>query len=160
MKKKKCNENWARDEFRSATFGDKRLTNRLIGLVNELSFRPDKTINGALEDNSSTKACYRFFDNDSVTKDRLLDPHIEQTHERMKKHGVVLAIQDTTYYGFNKHIKTKGLGGIGKYPNMENPVQGLIGHATLAFTPAGLPLGLLGHDVWARPEGGIGERNY
>lgn len=158
MKKVNDSKNWADQEFRLATFGDKRLHDRLIKSVNQISFCPDKTINAAFEDHAATKACYRFFDNNSVTKEKILKPHIEQTHKRMAKHPVVLAIQDTTYYEFNKHTKTEGLGSIGKYPNMENPVQGLIGHATLAFSPAGIPLGLLGHDIWARPEKGIGQR--
>ena len=151
-------ENWANEEFRSSYFGDKRISKRLIQVVNNLSFRPDKTINGAIEDYSSTKACYRFFENEQVTKSKILSPHVEQTHARMKKHSVVLAIQDTTFINYNRHKQTTGLGSIGKYPDMENPVQGVIAHTTLAFTPLGLPLGLLDQAIWSRPEKGHGLR--
>ena len=47
---------WIRAEFRSADFGDKRLTDRLVQIGDELGSSPAESIPGACEDWASTKA--------------------------------------------------------------------------------------------------------
>jgi hypothetical protein len=59
---------------------------------------------------------------------------------------VVLAIQDTTELDFSGHAATRGLGQIGNQYG-----RGLLAHSILACTDSGVPLGLLGQAVWARP---------
>ncbi len=96
-----------------------------------------------------TKGAYRFFDNDICDSATLLAPHINETIERIKGHKVILAVQDTVFYGF-RHPNTTGLGPIGKSDS--DTGRGLVMHHTLAFTTKGLPLGTLTQKVWARDE--------
>lgn len=68
----------------------------------------------------------------------------------------VLAMQDTVFFSYGKHPKTKGLGPIGK-SNVPGE-RGLIMHNALAFTTSGVPLGLLSQCIWVRGE--IPEEDY
>jgi hypothetical protein len=65
----------------------------------------------------------------------------------MAQHRVILALQDTSELSYSTHLQTKGLGPIGNNSLWQ---QGLLLHTTLAVTPAGLPLGILTQEVWAR----------
>ena len=65
-------------------------------------------------------------------------------------HGPVLVMQDTVFFSYGQHAKTRGLGPIGK-SNGEHE-RGLIMHNALAFTTSGVPLGLLSQNVWVRQE--------
>ncbi|MFT4892129.1 MAG: hypothetical protein ACI9YT_003070, partial [Halobacteriales archaeon] len=53
-------------EFQYADFGDTRLTDRLVQIGDELGSSPAESIPIACEDSASTKATYRFCDNESV----------------------------------------------------------------------------------------------
>jgi hypothetical protein len=46
-------------------------------------------------------AAYRFFDNDGVDWRAILEPHWQQTEQRMAEQAVVLCLQDTTELDFN-----------------------------------------------------------
>jgi hypothetical protein len=46
--------------------------------------------------NPWVEAAYRFFDNDKVSPEKILQPHIEATRERISQSEVVLLVQDTT----------------------------------------------------------------
>jgi Transposase DNA-binding/Transposase Tn5 dimerisation domain len=127
--------------------GDARLERRLQRVAEELAGRPEYPINQASEDAAATKAAYRLFNNDRVTAERIFGAHRERVFQRMRNEPVVLAIQDTSFFNFSSHKKTRGLGPIG---DRETDPQGLIIHSTFAATPTGLPLGVLGHTCWAR----------
>jgi hypothetical protein len=62
----------------------------------------------------------------------------------------VLVAQDTVFFSYGEHPKTRGLGPIGK--SNEAHDRGLIMHNALAFTASGVPLGLLSQRIWAREE--------
>ncbi len=73
---------------------------------------PHSSIRQIFEKWSDTKAIYRFFDNDIVTSEAILYPHIQKTIERIHNQGVVLVIQDTCFFTYGHHKKTQGLGKI------------------------------------------------
>lgn len=56
-----------------------------------------------------TMAAYRFFDNASVDWRAILEPHWQQTEQRMAEQAVVLCLQDTTELDFNGQ-QVRGLG--------------------------------------------------
>jgi len=57
----------------------------------------------------------------------------------------VLLIQDTTSFDFSHHAAAAGMG------PMENEYcRGFFAHSTLGVSTDGVPLGLLGQQVWAR----------
>ena len=98
-------------------------------------------------DEGKIKGAYRFFKNPRVTLDTLLKPHIEATARRIQDESVVLAVQDTTSLNYTAHLAVAGLGPIS---SISNGAQGLKLHDTLAFTSAGVPLGVLHIACWAR----------
>ncbi len=139
---------WAAREFGGARFGDCRLTQRLVSIARDFYSRPQATIPKACNGKRATvKAVYRFLDNEEVTLAKLLEPHQEQTRQRMAEQKVVLAVQDSTSLNYTAHGLTAGLGPIG---TKQSGALGLIVHDTVAVTPAGLALGVLDAQVWVR----------
>lgn len=136
---------WVSREFGGADLGDTRRDARLVGLARALAERPEVSLPQALEDRAALKAAYRFFDNKDVSARDILAPHIASSVERMRGQQVILAVQDTTFIDYGGHRATEGLG-----PMNDRNGWGLLCHGTLAFTPEGLPLGVLGLRVWAR----------
>lgn len=144
---KEATTEWNEAEFAGIDLGEARLNARAIKLLGQLSAQPQAYINQACADWAASKAAYRFFDNEQVAPANILAPHYQQTCARMAEHRVILAIQDTSELSYSTHVQTTGLGPIGNNPEWQ---QGLLLHTTLAVTPAGLPLGLLTQQVWAR----------
>jgi hypothetical protein len=137
---------WAINEFGAALLGDTRRTDRLIAVASVLGQRASASIPAACDDPAMRKGAYRLFENAAIDPAAILASHVEATWERVAGQPVVLAVQDTTELDFSGHPATGGLGPI------RRPWQrGLLVHTTLAVTPAGLPLGLLAQEVWARP---------
>jgi hypothetical protein len=64
-----------KDEVRGADLGDERLNNRLGKLVEELGATPNLSIPAATDRRAEMEAAYRFFDNDKVTPQKILQPH-------------------------------------------------------------------------------------
>lgn len=108
-----------------------------------------KTCNGWGE----TMAAYRFFDNASVDWQAILEPHWQQTEQRMADQAVVLCLQDTTELDFNGQ-RARGLG-----PLSYEAQRGMYVHPTYAVTTAREPLGILDVWMWARePRNASGQR--
>jgi hypothetical protein len=146
---------WVHREFGGAQLGDARLSRRLLDLGTAFFARPQANIPQACGSTAAAKAAYRFFDNDRVTMDALLEPHHQATIERMRHEPVVLVAQDTTSLCYTMHPGMKGLGPIS---NKVDGPQGIEVHSAHAFTPAGLPLGVLDIEAWARDPAEFGKR--
>jgi len=136
---------WAEEEFGEADLGDLRRNARLVQLASVLGAQPSASLPDATDDPATLKAAYRFFDNDYVRAEAILESHIQSTKARMQAVERVLAVQDTTYLDWTDHPNTTGLG-----PLAAPSHQGLLAHSTLAITPERVPLGLLQQQVWAR----------
>lgn len=144
---------WAAEEMGRADLGDKRRKNRLISICDRFSESPESPINQACEDWAETKASYRFFKNEDVNHVAILEAHRQKTAERAKPYKTILAIQDTSYFIYTSHTKTKGLGAMSlkKGKHVEKIFSnGLVMHACLGVTTKGLPLGLLDQNVFVR----------
>ena len=138
---------WSRQEFACLDLGDTRLNDRLVGIADALAAQPMSPISTACGDWSAVKAAYRFFDNDKVSAEKVLDPHFQQTVERMRGHERVFAIQDTTFLDYTDPPATQGLGPIG---NGSHNCHGVVKHTTFVVSASGLPLGCLTDKVWVR----------
>lgn len=138
---------WSRQEFAGLDLGDTRLNDRLVDIADAIAAQPMSPISTACGDWSAVKAAYRFFDNDKVSSEKVLDPHFQQTIQRMRGHERVFAIQDTTYLDYTAHPATQGLGRIG---NGAHNCQGVVKHTTFVVSASGLPLGCLTDQVWVR----------
>ena len=145
---------WIEAELGGANMGDARLTARLLQMTGLFYDKPTANIPQASGSTMAAKAAYRFLDNEKVEWRAILAPHYAATEERMREAPLVLVAQDTTTLNYSTHPHTRGLGPIG---TDSEAVRGLMVHDTLAFTPQGMPLGLLDLQCWARE--GIGHRH-
>jgi hypothetical protein len=148
---------WVAQEFSSIDLSDKRLNRRLVKTAQKLAKAPLSPINAACGDWAATQAAYRLFDNEKAAPEAILAAHTKETVKRMVADGgPVLVLQDTVFFSFAKHPKTEGLGPIGA--SNEDHDRGLVMHNALAFTTAGVPLGILSQHTWARKE--VPEEGY
>jgi len=125
---------WIQTEFRSAEFGDKRLSDRLVQLGDELGIgsSPAESIPAACGDWASTKATYRFCDNESVDPNEVLSAHKQQQQSRVSRSDELLIVSDTTELVFPRHPSKEGLGDIG---NSEMDLEGIKLHSTIGINP-------------------------
>src|ERR1035441_5252589 len=138
-------------EFARADLRDRRLDRRLLRTAEQLAKSPSSPINEACGNWASTQAAYRLFNNPKASTPGILKPHWEATAQRMAGcGGPVLLMQDTVFFSYGTHVKTRGLGPIGKSNAAHD--RGLIMHNALAFTSSGVPLGILSQSIWARRE--------
>lgn len=146
---------WAQAEFAGAAL-EPRLLQRAVTIAHDFFARPMAQIPQACETWARTKAAYRFFANPRVTMQTLLAGHYRSSLERCQHESIVLAVCDSSALNYTAHPLTRGLGPIGSHS--EGPI-GLWLHETLAFTPGGLPLGLLDAKCWARDAQTFGIRH-
>ena len=148
---------WVTQEFARADLRDKRLDRRLVKTAEQLAQSPSSPINEACGTWASTQATYRLFNNPKASPARILEPHWKATAQRMSGcGGAVLVMQDTVFFSYGKHVKTRGLGPIGKSNAAHD--RGLVMHNALAFATTGVPLGIVSQSIWARGE--IPEEDY
>ena len=72
--------NWAVHEFADADLGDERRTTRLVELAYALGQHPTAALPEACGTGSMLKAAYRFFDNDGIAPQDILQSHVEATY--------------------------------------------------------------------------------
>ena len=123
---------WIRKEFRAAEFGDKRLTDRLVKLGDELGSSPAESIPAACENWASTKATYRFCDNDRVESSEVIAAHRQAQRDRVSGGDELLVVSDTTYLTFPRHPAKDGLGDIS---STDIDVEGVKLHSSIGIRP-------------------------
>jgi hypothetical protein len=102
-----------------------RLNRRLLQTAKQLAKSPSSPINEACGIWASTPG--------------ILNPHWEATAQRMAGcDGPVLVMQDTVFFSYGRHPRTRGLGPIGK--SNASHERGLIMHNAPAFTTSGVPV--------------------
>ena len=146
-------DNWVAHEFRHLDLGDQRLAKRLGTIVEDFARTPDALIPKACGSWAKAKAAYRFFDNRRVAAAAIMGSHYQATAERIGQYQVVLLANDTTSLNYSSHPQTKGRGTIGSEHDL-----GIMVHDTMAFTPAGVALGLVDVQTWTRPPDEYGKR--
>ena len=139
---------WALDEVAGAKLGDKRLDARFAIVLSSLGDRPVLSIPAACGGRAEMKGAYRFFDNEKVAFETVLEPHIAKTKERMTEQKAVLLVQDTTEVDLTRpEQEVEGAG------ELDGPRRGVLLHEMHAFAPDGLPLGTAWAEVLNRTEG-------
>ena len=98
--------NWAVYEFADADLGDERRTTRLVELAHALGQHPTAALPEACGAGSMLKAAYRFFDNDGIAPQDILQSHVEATYTRLRSVPMVLAVQETTEVNWTRHPAT------------------------------------------------------
>ena len=127
---------WAREETASADFGDERLDERVAIVLSSLGNRPNLSIPSACAGRAEMQAAYRFFDNEKVSFEKVLAPHIERTLERMAEQEVALLADDSSEIELDRpEQQVEGVG------ELDGSRLGILVHVMHAFTPEGTPLG-------------------
>lgn len=147
---------WAQQELGRAKLGDARLQARLITLARDFYAKPRAQIPQACGTRAKTKAAYRFFDHHNTSMDAILQSHYQAAAQRASGEAVVLAVQDTTSLNYDAQPAIENLGPIG---TRADAWFGLLVHDTMLFNPAGLPLGLLDVQCWARDANEFGKKH-
>lgn len=139
-------------ELAGCKFKDARLGRRFKKLVASLSEGVGESIPFACQDWANTKAAYRFFSNDDVSEQEILNGHFLATQSRMHKTtGPILVLHDTTTFSYRREdassIGITGKRHTGASKQRKDLPQfrikcGIQMHSSLVVTPEGLPLGL------------------
>lgn len=135
---------WVNVELTTIDLGDHRLNRRAVNILESLGLAPGRTIPQAFQSWSEIKACYNFFSNALVSDEKLIDPHIKNTIERMREYPTVLFLSDTSELDYNSKEAMSGR------ERITNKKQGLWLHSTIAVTPERLMLGILEANFWSR----------
>jgi hypothetical protein len=139
---------WAEEEMAAVDLGDVRLDARVEVLLSTLGQRPNLSIPAACGGRAEMTAAYRFFDNDNVTFEKVIEPHISRTQERMAQQEVALLVQDTSEMDVTRpDEQMKGAG------SLDGSRQGFLLHVMQAFTAEGIPLGTAWAEIVNRTEG-------
>jgi len=128
-----------RDEFAEAKLGDSRRVGRLQLVAKAVANSPDVGFPRMVETEGELEAFYRFFGNEDVRADAILEPHICATLDRAREAKVCLAVHDTTVFEFNG----EGRDGLGL---TQGKRAGFYAHFALMVVPgaARIPLGVCG----------------
>lgn len=118
-------------QFGGAQLGDRRRTNRLVKLVDQMCQRPGGTLPQKFRSPADLRAFYRLMRADDVTHEAILSPHRQATLERIEQlETPVLVIHDSTELDFTTHKSLDHLGQIGSGTR-----RGYIVHNSLAVDP-------------------------
>lgn len=139
---------WIESEFEFADFGDTRLDDRFRFIIEAFDKSPGASIPQAFCSWAEIKACYNFFDNPSVNAEKILEPHIRQTTERIKNEKVALLLNDTTSTDYTGLKSINGLGRLSSNQNGDN--LGIFVHPLIAVTPDRLCLGIAHAKLFTR----------
>lgn len=77
-------------EFSPVQLGDKRLHRRCLTVVGHLQLNPGLSFPKLSESWGWVKGLYRFFANPKVTREKLMEPHLQNTVKRCEDEAVVL----------------------------------------------------------------------
>lgn len=101
---------WVEEETSGCDLGDARLNRRLGMILEDIGERPDRSLTTAFQDWANTKAAYRFFANENVSEDKILEGHFAASALRIQDtDGLILILQDTTDFFSNAlHLKKSG----------------------------------------------------
>lgn len=138
-----------RDEFADARLGDERLNRRLLMLAEAAVQEPAAGFPAITGSEAALEGAYRLLNNPRVTTDRILDPHIERTADRMLKSESCLVLHDTTEFRFSGLEHREGLG-----PLKGGKAEGFLAHVAFAIDgpERRTPLGVAALHTWSRPQ--------
>lgn len=117
---------------------DRRLKQRSSFILEKLFRSPDKSLPATFGGRAELKAAYRFFNQDCVSPEVILEPHMEKTTQRIREYPTVLLVNDTTDINMSHMEKVDELGTLN-----DTGSPGCLLHVLKAFTPERLALGVV-----------------
>jgi Transposase DNA-binding/Transposase Tn5 dimerisation domain len=139
---------WVVDEMKAVDLKDKRLNRRVQQILSHLARQPTASIPAACGGHAEMTAAYRFFDNDKVDFDGVLQPHCDATRRRIAAQPVVILVPDTSEIDLTRPTQQVQDAG----PLDGDTRRGVFLHLMHAFTPDGTPLGTVQGIPWARDD--------
>jgi Transposase Tn5 dimerisation domain/Transposase DNA-binding len=139
-------QEWILTETATADIGDKRLNRRYQIVLNSMTQKPSLKFPAGCNGRAEMDAAYRFLDNKKVGDKQILLAHRDATLERIRAEKVVLIPQDTTELDMTRPQEVM----TGSGPLNDESRVGFHDHALVAYTPDGVPLGVVAADIWAR----------
>lgn len=133
---------WAEWEFGGAHLADGRQVRSVQAIAAALAETPHRSLTAACGP-AARQAAHRIFEHSETTIDGLLAGHYQRTAERCRDLPLVLVAQDTCFFVYQQ-AQIVGLAQV----NQSQKNRALLGHAALALTPEGTPLGLVALDCW------------
>jgi len=133
-------------EMACASLGDLRLSKRL-GLITEAAIRrPSVGFPRMMGSEAALEGLYRFMNNQRVTPEAILSPHMDGTRKRASENKLTYVVHDSTEFCYKREQPPEDMG----YLRQGN--RGFLGHFSLAIDPsrAGLPLGLVSMEITNR----------
>jgi hypothetical protein len=132
-------------EFQGVELVDARLEQRLLSLVECLAKDPGASFPESLGSGAALEGAYRFFRNERVVFEDILEPHRQRALERVEKESLVLAVHDSSEFRFAGQKHRDGLG------HLNRSGQGFLGHFSLLVSADGSrrPLGVAAIDAIA-----------
>jgi len=119
-------------------FGDTRINRRANLMINKMVNSCEMTTPQAFSSQADLKGAYRFFDNNAVTPEKILQPHSNETIERCKSQNFVAVLQDSSDLDYDYLDCLEGFHSL--HPNVD---KGFRIHPNLVITNEGTPLGIL-----------------
>ena len=139
-------KDWVEEELQDVRLPNLAKKKRVMSIARDFFASPASPIPMACNTGAKLKGAYRFFGNERVNPADILHSHRKQTLKRAEEYKVVLSVNDTTSMNLSTHEATKGLGCL----STEQGEDGYFLHDTVVFTTAGIPLGVLDAQTWAR----------
>ena len=134
----------------AADLGDKRLNKRFGGCFESFAHHMEESIPSAMQDVHQAKAVYRFYENERVSYQKLLDAE-RQASFRGPAHQRRLFIQDTTKLDFTGTRSADNLGCLNYIAQ-----KGMYLHNHLVVSPRGVPVGLFSQHYYQRSADSLG----
>jgi hypothetical protein len=127
------------EHFGQAQLRDKRLTKRLISVVDQLVRHPEGSFPDKFKNPAELDGFYNLMANPKITHAKVLASHYERTLELMREQqGTVLNLHDTTVLDYSGLTAIDELGQVG-----DGHGRGYYCHNSLAVTPERRVLGLV-----------------
>lgn len=136
----------AKEIFSGSAFPDFRLKKRAISIFSTLLRYVGKPFGQAFGEWGSTKAFYRFIENERVESEMLGETICKQGAINCRSHDKVYAVNDTTVVEIKHSLMNEELGSIDQFADH----LGMLLHSTMGVSAKGLPLGLLNQQFWTR----------
>jgi len=135
---------WAALNFGKCELGDKRRTQRLVRLAEQVASNPAASLPDQTEHWKDLKAAYRLFDREEVTFAAIARPHWQLTRQAAR--GRCLVIGDTTEIDFGRFRQIAGIGETGNGSG-----QGFLLHnALLVQADTAALVGVAGQAIYYR----------
>ena len=138
-------------EMQGSRFGDRRIDQRSVEILESLGRNPAASINSAMIGRAATAGAYRFFSNPMVTPERILSGHRQQSILRAAQYSSIRLVQDTSETDFSSLSTLRGSG-----PLADAKHRGAFLHTSLMVAPGGLALGVYDNEFLVRSDEDLG----